>query len=208
MTHNEINQSLIANKDFDGLLKANKRLIMHMAYKMGQPAEHLEDLIQCGSIGLFKAYQTYNQELNPNFIGYAKFYIKKEIMYYIDFQLDTIRIKSKYTSKNNKGIKSYNVISTNTKLNIGEDAEITIEDTLSQPIEDDVPDERLSVLNRIILTLSQKEQDIIKMFYGIDTKRITQEQIGEHYGISRQAISLRIEKIQNKIKEKINKVSF
>ena len=81
---NELNLSYINNKDFDGLLKANLRYIQYVANQKGQPEEHFDDLVQCGSIGLFKAYETYNQELNPIFIAYAQHYILKEIYNYIE----------------------------------------------------------------------------------------------------------------------------
>lgn len=173
---NELNLTYINNKDFDGLLKANLRYIHFVVNQKCQDEEHFKDLVQCGSIGLFKAYETYNQQLNPIFIAYAKHYVLKEIYEYIDNQLDTIRIKSKYNSKYNIGLKSYNVISTNTKIN-GEDSDLTIEDTLYEENDTEVLDDRLSLLNRVISSLDEKEQELIKMFYGIQTKKLNQSEI-------------------------------
>lgn len=197
MTKNELNITHITNKDFDSLLKVNERYIYFICFKLNQNEEHLDDLIQSGRIGLYNAYSTYNQDINPIFMAYAKHHIIKEIHNYIDNQLDTIRISLSAKYKNKVKIKtSYKTISTSTKI-YGDDDNLTLGETLSSENDTEIPDERISVLNRIIEGLNEKEKQLIKEYYF---EKKTLQQIGDERNKTRQAISLQLKKIENKIK--------
>ncbi len=97
-TRNEINLTHITNKDFDSLLRTNQRYINTIAYSFGiNDAEVINDLIQVGRIGLFNAYQKFDITKSPVFISYASWYIRKEMIQFLNDNTNTIKIS--YTTR-------------------------------------------------------------------------------------------------------------
>ena len=82
------------------LVERNLRLVVMVAKRYANKKIELEDLIQEGNIGLFKAIAKYDYNLNYKFSTYATFWIRQAIINAIHNKFQTIRVpiqtKEKY----------------------------------------------------------------------------------------------------------------
>lgn len=199
MTNNELNNQLIANQDFNGLLAANIRYIQYVAYTLGINDEDIiNDLVQEGRIGLWIAYTKYDPNTQPVFIGYAKFYIKKYMLRYLEVNLRTIKLPPKLLAQIKLGTftSTTNTISLSTP--VGENGTI-LEDLIPSEVCEDQNDNK--PLRKALECFSLKDQDIIRMRYGLEPylQEYTLQEIAWKYECTREAIRLKINKLLNKL---------
>lgn len=89
-----------------------------------------------------------------------------------------------------------------------------IPDTKSSPIEENLELEaNHQIIESVLSTLSNREADIIRMRFGIDQdKPMTLEEVGQHYGLSRERIRQvemkAMRKLRNPLRAKILKEAF
>ncbi len=164
------------------LIEHNLRLVVYISRRFENTGIGIEDLISIGTIGLIKAINTYKPEKNIKLATYASRCIENEILMYL---------------RKNSSQKSE--ISFDEPLNTDWDGnELLLSDILGtepdsviRPIEDETDRE---LLLNALKKLSEKEQTIIKMRFGIqgETER-TQKEVADILGISQSYIS-RLEK--------------
>jgi len=78
----------------------------------------------------------------------------------------------------------------------------------SQPLRDQLPDNsidqeksrQLETLDRLVSNLTKKEQEVIRLRYGLDAKKETLVELGKRFGVSRE----RIRQIETKALKKLN----
>lgn len=167
----------------DILIERNMRLVAHMVKKYASTERDLEDLISVGSIGLIKAVDTFDPEKGSRLGTYAARCIDNEI-------LMLLRSRKKQSRE----------VSMQEPVGIDKEGnEITLLDLLES---DDLSIELMYAkkedINRMAKAfhrcLSNKEQMVIRMRYGLDGGReTTQREIAVRLGISRSYVS-RIEK--------------
>ena len=142
----------------------------------------MEDLVSIGTIGLIKAINTFNADKKIKLATYASRCIENEILMHL-----------------RKNSSQKNEISFDEPLNTDWDGnELLLSDILGtepdsviRPIEDETDRE---LLRASLCTLSEKEQTIIKLRFGIDGGReYTQKEVADMLGISQSYIS-RLEK--------------
>ena len=56
-------------------------------------------------------------------------------------------------------------------------------------------------INRALSTLSERERDIIKMFFGIGRHEMTLEEIGDEFGLTRERVRQIKEKAIRRLKQ-------
>ncbi len=164
------------------LIERNLRLVAHIAKKYQNVDEDMEDLISIGCIGLIKAVDTFDVG-KGRLATYACRCIDNELL---------MLLRSK--KKTSKEVSLFEPIGQDKEGN-----EIQLVDVIEQAQTDIIEDmelarnkKKLGVLIGEKLTL--KEQEIIRMRYGLDgRKETTQSEIGAKLGISRSYVS-RIEK--------------
>ncbi len=164
------------------LIEHNLRLVVYISRRFENTGIGIEDLISIGTIGLIKAINTYKPEKNIKLATYASRCIENEILMFL---------------RKNSSQKSE--ISFDEPLNTDWDGnELLLSDILGtepdsviRPIEDETDRE---LLLKALKKLSEKEQTIIKMRFGIqgETER-TQKEVADILGISQSYIS-RLEK--------------
>ena len=166
------------------LIEHNLRLVVYIAKKFDNTSVGVEDLISIGTIGLIKAINTFNPTKNIKLATYASRCIENEILMYL-------RRTSKMKLE----------VSIDEPLNVDWDGnELLLSDILGT--EEDVIYQGLEqeaehrVLGSAISKLSEREQVIVKLRFGINMpegREKTQKEVADLLGISQSYIS-RLEK--------------
>lgn len=176
------------------LIEHNLRLVVYIAKKFDNTGVGVEDLVSIGTIGLIKSINTFNPEKNIKLATYASRCIENEILMYL--------------RRNNKHKME---VSIDEPLNVDWDGNElllsdilgTEEDVIYQGIENEV--ER-TLLVKAISKLSEREQTIIKLRFGIgtaDEEELTQKEVAELLGISQSYISRLEKKIMSRLKKEL-----
>ena len=176
------------------LITHNLRLVVYIAKKFESTGIGTEDLVSIGTIGLMKAVKTFNPEKNIKLATYASRCIENEILMHL-------------RKVNNSKIE----LSFDEPLSIDWDGnELTLSDVLgSEPdeISNDIEyNDEKKLLLKIVLTLPEKEQELMKKRFGIlGEKEHTQKQLADLMGISQSYISRLEKKILDKIRTEMQK---
>lgn len=161
------------------LICHNMRLVAHIAKKYAKNND-LEDMISIGSIGLIKGVETFSAEKGANLATYLARCIENEI-------LMNIRANKRYQ----------NTVYLQNTIGVDNDGnEFTLMDVLAAG-EDSVFKQaetsilRTSLLKLVHTRLTEREQKIILMRYGIEegATPLTQLQTARKLGISRSYVS-------------------
>lgn len=180
------------------LIEHNLRLVVYIAKKFDNTGVGVEDLISIGTIGLIKAINTFNPVKNIKLATYASRCIENEILMYL-----------------RRNSKTKMEVSIDEPLNVDWDGNElllsdilgTEEDVIYKGIEGEV--DRM-LLNKAIDKLSPREQTIIKLRFGLNTKdgyERTQKEVADLLGISQSYISRLEKKIMNRLKKEISRMS-
>lgn len=176
------------------LIEHNLRLVVYLAKKFENTGICVEDLISIGTIGLIKGINTFNPEKKIKLATYASRCIENEILMYL--------------RRNNKTKLE---VSIDEPLNVDWDGNElllsdilgTSEDIIYKDIEKEVD---RSLLRKALETLSEREQTIIRLRFGIDDKlgqELTQKEVADLLGISQSYISRLEKKIMKRLKKEI-----
>lgn len=178
------------------LIEHNLRLVVYIAKKFDNTGVGVEDLISIGTIGLIKAINTFQSDKKIKLATYASRCIENEILMYL--------------RRNNKTKME---VSIDEPLNVDWDGnELLLSDILGT--EDDVISKDLErevekkLLIRAICQLSQREQTIVKLRFGINMpagSEKTQKEVADMLGISQSYISRLEKKIMKRLKKEIVK---
>ncbi|MCH1982313.1 RNA polymerase sporulation sigma factor SigE [Ruminococcus sp. OA3] len=178
----------------DELIEHNLRLVVYIAQRFDNTGVGVEDLISIGTIGLIKAINTFNPTRKIKLATYASRCIENEILMYL--------------RRNNKTKME---VSIDEPLNVDWDGNElllsdilgTDEDVIYRDIEHEV---ECKLLGKAISKLSDREQIIIKLRYGLqspDGKEKTQKEVADMLGISQSYISRLEKRIMKRLKKEI-----
>lgn len=176
------------------LIEHNLRLVVYIAKKFDNTGVGVEDLISIGTIGLIKAINTFAPEKNIKLATYASRCIENEILMYL-----------------RRNSKTRFEVSIDEPLNVDWDGNElllsdilgTDEDVIYRDMETEVEHKLLSAA---IEKLSKREQTIVNLRFGINTrdgKERTQKEVADLLGISQSYISRLEKKIMNRLKKEI-----
>lgn len=176
------------------LVEHNLRLVVYIAKKFDNTGVGVEDLISIGTIGLMKAINTFNPGKKIKLATYASRCIENEILMYL--------------RRNNKTRLE---VSIDEPLNVDWDGNElllsdilgTSEDIIYRDIEREVD---CKLLRKALETLSEREQKIIKLRFGIGDvqgRELTQKEVADQLGISQSYISRLEKKIMKRLKKEI-----
>ena len=178
----------------DILVERNLRLVAHVVKKYQGLPDDLDDLISIGTIGLIKAVGTYRSDKNIKLATYASRCIENEILMYL--------------RRNNKTRME---VSIDEPLNVDWDGnELLLSDILGT--EEDVIYQGLEqeaehrVLGSAISKLSEREQVIVKLRFGINMpegREKTQKEVADLLGISQSYISRLEKRIMKRLRKEI-----
>ena len=178
------------------LIEHNLRLVVYIARRFENTGIPIEDLVSIGTIGLIKGINTFCSDKNIKLATYCSRCIENEILMHL---------------RKCAGQKAE--VSFDEPLNTDWDGnELLLSDILGtdgdivmRPIEEDA-DRKL--LHQAIGKLSEREQEIISMRFGLRGHREqTQKECADRMGISQSYISRLEKKIILKLKKEILKLS-
>ena len=180
------------------LIEHNLRLVVYIAKKFDNTGVGVEDLISIGTIGLIKAINTFAPEKKIKLATYASRCIENEILMYL--------------RRNNKTRLE---VSIDEPLNVDWDGnELLLSDILGT--DEDViyrdmeTEAEHRLLNKAIGKLSKREQTIVSLRFGINTRdgeEKTQKEVADILGISQSYISRLEKKIMLRLRKEMVRFS-
>lgn len=176
------------------LIEHNLRLVVYIAQKFDNTGVGVEDLISIGTIGLIKAINTFNPEKKIKLATYASRCIENEILMYL-----------------RRNSKTKMEVSIDEPLNVDWDGNElllsdilgTDEDVIYAGVEQEV---EYHLLGNAISKLSEREQTIVKLRFGInmpDGREKTQKEVADMLGISQSYISRLEKRIMKRLRKEI-----
>jgi RNA polymerase sporulation-specific sigma factor len=176
------------------LIVHNLRLVVYIAKRFENTGINIEDLVSIGAIGLIKSINTYDHCKNIKLATYASRCIENEILMYL-----------RKTSAQKTEVSLDEPLNTDwdgNELLLGEVLG-TDNDMVFRPLEDDT--DRL-LLKRAITKLSNREQSIISMRFGLSGRQEqTQKEVADYMGISQSYISRLEKRIISRLKREMLK---
>lgn len=113
----------------------------------------------------------------------GRFPTEAEIANHLGVEIEKVQVAQDF---------SQSVVSLDTPIGDNEEdtlVDITPDDTFENPIVSIIKEENKEIINKVFTTLSTREQQILRMRFGFEDNRPkTLEEIGAHYGLSRERI--------------------
>ena len=191
------------------LTRANLRFVVSVAKQYQNQGLSLPDLINEGNLGLIKAAEKFDETRGFKFISYAVWWIRQSILQALNkiskafskFEQENERRPSPEELADELDIPVDKIsdtlkvsgrhISVDAPFVEGEDNSL-----LDVLVNDDAPIADRSLMNeslakeidRALATLTERECEIIKMFFGIGCQEMTLEEIGDKFGLTRERV--------------------
>lgn len=166
------------------LIEHNLRLVVYLAKKFENTGVCVEDLISIGTIGLIKGINTFNPEKKIKLATYASRCIENEILMYLR-RNNRVKLEVSFDEPLNTDWDGNELLLSDI---LGTD-----EDVIYKDLETEV---ELSLLKKAMLSLNERERQIIELRFGVnrvENKELTQKEVADILGISQSYIS-RLEK--------------
>ena len=172
------------------LIHAHLRMVVHIARQYQRPGVEMLDLIQEGNIGLITAVDKFDPTQGHRLTTLAFYWINKHIQRFLDNEPDDL-------------------VSLDMEVNDGaailllsdtiEDKDTILGDPTFQNIETQMENqERQQQVHNMLATLSPREQEVLKLLYGIDNYPVlSRNEIAKIIGVTPQFISrIRIDSLR------------
>ena len=199
------------------LTRANLRFVVSVAKQYQNQGLSLPDLINEGNLGLIKAAEKFDETRGFKFISYAVWWIRQSILQALAEQSRIVRLPLNQVGSLNKISKAFSKFEQENERRpspeeLADELDIPVDkisDTLDAPfvegednslldvlVNDDAPIADRSLMNeslakeidRALATLTERECEIIKMFFGIGCQEMTLEEIGDKFGLTRERV--------------------
>ena len=200
------------------LTRANLRFVVSVAKQYQNQGLSLPDLINEGNLGLIKAAEKFDETRGFKFISYAVWWIRQSILQALAEQSRIVRLPlnqvgSLNIEQENERRPSPEELADELEIPVDK-----ISDTLKVSgrhisvdapfvegednslldvlVNDDSPMADRSLVNeslareidRALSTLTEREKEIIQMFFGIGQQEMTLEEIGDKFGLTRERV--------------------
>ena len=187
------------------LTRANLRFVVSVAKQYQNQGLSLPDLINEGNLGLIKAAEKFDETRGFKFISYAVWWIRQSILQALAEQSRIVRLPLNQVGSLNKISKAFSKFEQENERRPspeeladelapfveGEDNSL-----LDVLVNDDSPMADRSLVNeslareidRALSTLTDREKEIIQMFFGIGQQEMTLEEIGDKFGLTRERV--------------------
>lgn len=182
-----INNDINARKK---LIETNIRLVIYQVNNKFKDVKYdKKDLVSIGIIGLIKAVDTFELSKKVEFSTYAIKCINNEILMFLRILQKENKINSYY-----KIVQIDNNDEFDTIENIP--SAISLEESC-------IEKELIIILKNIIKTLSERDREFLKMYFGFYGKKYTQKEIAEKHNVSQAHVSKVIITLLEDLRKKI-----
>ena len=174
------------------LIERNLLLVVFIAKKFENTSVGIEDLISIGTIGLIKAVNTFDPGKKIKLATYASRCIENEVLMFL-----------RHTSRLKYEVSLDEPLKTDWDGNelLLSDVLGTESDLVSRGMEEDAEKQ---LLGHALSRLSQREQRIMKMRFGLGGSReMTQKEVADQLGISQSYISRLEKRILSRLQSEI-----
>ena len=185
----ETKNTVMKASERDTLITSNMGYVVTLARQYKSDILSTDDLISEGSIGLMKAADKFDPSRGKPFVTFAAPYIRKSIEEAISRVTGEMPVMS---TDESLPVGSNNNF---TLLNVLEDKDAPKTDYILE--QGTLSDE----LAQAIGTLNEREQAVVRKFFGVDCQRMTMAEIGEELGLKRE----RVRQIRDKAMRKLRK---
>lgn len=219
----------------DKLVKANLRFAISVAKQYQNNGLPLEDLIQEANLGLCKAATLFDETRGFKFISYAVWWIRQYILLALSNHSRNIRIPANQVSvinKINKKISSFEqehnrkptsseiselmdmpkerveeltqsaIRSVSLDTSINDDENSTLLDVIpgEEPVDNSID------LTEVLNLLTNREHDVIMLYFGIGVPELPQDKIANLFGLTSERIRQIKETAIKKLRKDSNKI--
>lgn len=183
------------------LVEANLRFVVKIATLYRGQGLQLDDLISEGNIGMMMAAAKFDASRGTRFVNYAAPYVRRQIERAIEQQNGLYKLP-----KDADSLTRQNGHPLSVDAPLGGRSNMSL---LSVLVNSDSPqaDERVyseAIENAIefaLLSLSQRESEVINRFFGLDREHETMAEIAEDMGLKRE----RVRQIRNRAIRRLKK---
>lgn len=188
----------------DKLVTANLRFVVSIARQYADKGLSMDDLISEGNIALMLSARKWQPKSDGRFVNYAVWEIRKAMEQALPEQSTMITLPKKGQTEAAK-LRRF---STDAPLHPGQTN--TLGDMLKagKPMTDDAVEEKevSFALTQALRFLNEREQTVIKAFYGIGTEEhLTMAEIAEQQGMKRERVRQIRKTAERKMKRIIKK---
>jgi RNA polymerase primary sigma factor len=178
-------------KEQEKLVKDNMGYVITLARQYKSDVLSTDDLVSEGSFGLMKAIEKYDPTRGKAFVTFAAPYIRHAIEMAISRLETGTDIRSTDESLPVGSRNNYTLLNVLEDVNAEKADAITEEDTLTED------------LLRVMDVLNEREQEVIKRYYGLIGYRLTMAEIGEDLGMKRE----RVRQVRDQAVRKLRKAA-
>ena len=183
------------------LVEANLRFVVKLATSYRGQGLGLDDLVSEGNIGLMMAAQKFDARRGTRFVSYAAPYVRRQIERAIEEQNGLYKIPRDAAPTARHASKALSV-----DAPLGHRTNMSL---LSVLVNHDAPqaDERVyseaieHAIEFALLSLSDRESQIINRFFGLDREHETMAEIAEDLGLKRE----RVRQVRNRAIRRLKK---
>ena len=189
----------------DKVITSNLRFVVTIAKRYQNRGISLMDLISAGVEGLIKSISKYDPDKGTVFLTYAGWWVKQCIYNTIYSHGDLIRLPIsqrllviKILDTTNEYVQKYSRNPSAEEL-----SELTLYDVEEIKLKDKKL--VLSNLDKMLNVLSDREHDLIRMYFGIGMDPVDPDYISNMFGVGRERIRQMKESALGKLKKKFAK---
>lgn len=189
-------------KDINQLVSENLNYVKSVANRYRGKGVDFEDLVSEGYMAMVNAAQKYDNTKGTQFVAYAGPFIRKAMEQAIEQQAALYRVPK---SERKLMPRSANkAVSIDAPLSVGN--QYTLLDILTNPDIEQADDnvafrQMLSDLKNSLDVLDEREQEVVRKFYGIGIAHVTLAEIAEDMNLKRE----RVRQIRDKALRKMSK---
>ncbi len=180
------------------LVEANLRFVVKLASQYRGRGLQMDDLVSEGNIGLMTAAARYDGSRGLRFVKFAAPYVRRQIERAIDKQNGTLKavgetVRSQTRTLSVDAPLGYRSNVSLLSVLVNSDAPLADERVYSEAIE--------HAVEFALLTLSERESQVVTRFYGLDCEYETMAEIGDELGLKRE----RVRQIRNRAIRRLKK---
>ena len=179
------------DKAMEQLVSNNLKYVVTIARQYERQGLSSEDLISEGNMGMMKAAARFTSTVGKRFVVFAAPYIRQAIEQAIEQQVGLYRIPKKESTTAEK--KRSVAVSVDESIPVGSKNNYTLLNVLEDKDAEhaDIKAEQNALIEELIEVtnvLNEREQQIIKSFYGVGSDQLTMAEIGQAMRLKRERV--------------------